>query len=116
MEAVKWVDRMKPYEAFHNVSENRGQAIKIEFRFKNGDTEQFEYAYLVRTIYRPGAGKLVMRFTEAAVTIEGRNLHRLKEDLRNNKVEWVQEAETEFESKAGEEPFVKKISIDEGEK
>ena len=44
---------------------------------------------LVRTLIRLKDGKIVLKFTEAAVTIEGRNLFRLKEDLRNNKVEWV---------------------------
>lgn len=104
---------VKEYEAFHNVSDNRGQAIKIEFRLKNGDSEHLEYAYLVRTVIRLGAGRIVLKFTDATVTIEGRNLFRLKEDLRHNKVEWIQEAESEFEDQQDDAAFVRKISIED---
>jgi hypothetical protein len=106
---------VKEYEAFHNVSDNRGQAIKIEFRLKNGDSEHLEYAYLVRTIIRLGAGKIVLKFTDATVTIEGRNLFRLKEDLRHNKVEWIQEAESEFDDQNQEAVFVRKIAIEDNQ-
>jgi hypothetical protein len=104
---------VKEYEAFHNVSDNRGQAIKIEFRLKSGDSEHLEYAYLVRTVVRLGAGRIVLKFTDATVTIEGRNLFRLKEDLRHNKVEWIQEAESEFEDQKDDAAFVRKIAIED---
>lgn len=77
------------YEAYHNVGDNYGRAIKLEFRFKNGNSEQFEYSYLVRTSVRLSAGKIIMKYMDAVVTIEGFKLKRLVDDLRNNKVEWI---------------------------
>lgn len=81
------------YEPYRNTADNRGQAVKLELRFKNGDAEQFEYSYLTRTSINSAAGKIVMRFMNEIVTIEGTNLSRLKDDLRHNKVDWVQEHE-----------------------
>ena len=99
------------YEAYRNVADNRGQAIKLEFRLKSGDAEQFEYSYLTRTSFNFPTGKIIMKFMDVIVTIEGNNLIRLKNELRHNKIEWVQEAESEFGNINSESVLIKKIEL-----
>jgi hypothetical protein len=54
----------------------RQQQIMVDFRYKNGNSQAFGYAYLV-TIKLDPTESLILEFTAHRVTLEGKNLRKL---------------------------------------
>jgi hypothetical protein len=95
----------------------RDRALSIEFRRLAPDEPwpAPEYAFLVTTWWLPKTGGIRLEFTNRMkVTIEGRNLRRLRELLAMHRVPWVQEEGKEEvpDPRTAAEPRVYAITVE----
>jgi hypothetical protein len=79
----------------------RRQQIALELRWKTGKTYALSYAYFVGVGL--DGGELTVDFTGFKVTIKGKNLTDLKDKLRFQLVEYIQEVD-DFSDKATGDP------------
>jgi hypothetical protein len=91
------------------------EAIMLDVKKANGEIESFPYFGLSRVTYKPG-DTLILRFGGNEITIEGRNLSRLRDIVSEHRARFIQEGtETEEGFKAEEAAHVEKIEIKNGE-
>jgi hypothetical protein len=84
----------------------------LDVIFKSGDIESFNYSYLRRVGFKPG-DSVWLTFADATVVIiEGRNLKRIRDQIRLHRADEIQEgSESEEELKAEQEPHISRIRI-----
>jgi hypothetical protein len=102
-------------ESFQEARARSRESIMIDVKLANGSIESFNYAYLTRAKYLP-ADTIVLRFGKDLVTIEGRNLSRLRDALTEHRARFIQEGtEAEEGLKPQDTAHIERISITEGE-
>ena len=80
----------RSYRAYWANPKRRHPAIALDIRKRGGVCEGFSYALLVKRRYLPG-GEIVLTFTTDAVSIRGRNLRPLYDELVRHNVDYIQE-------------------------
>jgi hypothetical protein len=90
---------LTPYSTTNPAS--RRQQVSLELRWKTGKTYALSYAYFVGVGL--DGGTITIDFTGFQVIIKGKNLLDLKDKLRFQLVEYIQETD-EFASKATDDP------------
>ncbi len=105
----------------------RDRALAIQLRFRDGNSDWFEYSHLSSWRHNPSVG-LLLRFTGDVVTlvlISGSNLDGLvsphainltDRGLQRHRITWVREMDEDELRKAGEgQPTIDKIEVAEFE-
>lgn len=84
----------------------------LDVGLQNGRIVSFNYSYLKRVEFEPG-DTLTLRFSDGTtVTIEGRNLKRLRQQIRlHREDEIVEGTELEEALRAEGEPHISRITI-----
>lgn len=91
-----------------------GDAIQtdfLEFQFANGVQTCFNYQGLHWFNYDPEAGFLDLEFNGYRVAVKGRGLRPLFDGVKNKRVAWVKEADTEMQDHKENESFVEELTI-----
>jgi hypothetical protein len=85
----------------------------LDVIFKDGSIASFNYSYLRRVDFKPGDSVFLTFADATVVAIEGRNLRRIRDQIRLHRADEIQEGrESEEELKADNEPHIRCISID----
>ena len=102
--------KTKGYQAYAVVEEKQGREIMLDIGLKTGDAEAFAYSYLMSLKFiRKG---IVLTFTNAKVSITGRNLGQLYVFLLRHRVTWLQVGnQAESMEVAEDSPFIESIEI-----
>jgi hypothetical protein len=84
----------------------------LDVIFQDGRIVSFNYSYLRRVDFNPG-DTLTLKFTDGVrVIIEGRNLRRLRQQIRLHRADEILEgSELEEAVKADDEPHIIRIEI-----
>lgn len=91
---------------FYKVARIDGVEHYLEFRFRNGVRTAFALGDLVWINFDPDDG-VSMSFGTAIVEVKGRGLYpTLFDALKQKKVLWVREADTEMEDNASHALFI----------
>lgn len=102
-------------ETYQEARSKSREAIMLDVKLADGSIESFGYAYLTRAKYQPG-DTMVLRFGKDTVTIEGRNLARLRDAVSEHRAKFIQEGtEAEEGLKPQDAAHIDKISITEGD-
>lgn len=91
-----------------------GDAIQfhfLELKFSNGVQTCFSYGDLMWFNHDPEAGCIDLAFGEYLVTIKGRGLEPLFIGIKQKRVEWAKETDTELQDHTGNSTFIEAISI-----
>jgi hypothetical protein len=84
----------------------------LEFRFKLGLRTCFAYSDLAWFNYDPESGSLDLVFGEFLVTVKGRGLgEKIFDGIRQKRLAWIKEADSELEDHQGNEVFVQEITV-----
>jgi hypothetical protein len=84
----------------------------LELRFNIGLKSCFSYTDLQWFNYDPEEGSIILEFGGFLVSLKGRGLgDRLFNGLRQKRVAWVKEADTEMQDHKGNETFIQEITI-----
>ena len=84
----------------------------LELRFNIGLRSCFSYTDLQWFNYDPEEGSIILEFGGFLVSLKGRGLgDRLFNGLRQKRVAWVKEADTEMQDHKGNETFIQEITI-----
>jgi len=85
----------------------------LDVIFKDGRIASFNYSYLQRVDFEPG-DSIWLRFADATVVvIEGRNLRRIRHQIRLHRADEIQEGRENEEILKGEnEPHITTIKIE----
>ena len=83
----------------------------LEFRFRNGLQTCFNYTSLLWFNHDPESGCIDLEFGGFLVTVKGRGLRPLFEGIKNKRVAWVKEADTELQDHKDNECFIEELSI-----
>ena len=87
----------------------------LDVKMRNGTIESFPYAWLSRVKYEPG-DRLILRFGENEITVEGRNLARLRDIVSEHRARFIQEGTEAEEGLKGEEgAHIERVTITERE-
>lgn len=78
--------------AYSVSSADRRQKAMLEFRFLSGNAKALAYSYLIGIDFDPSAG-IVLDFSQYRVTVRGRNLGPLFENLAAQRVAFVRETD-----------------------
>jgi hypothetical protein len=70
----------------------RQQQLMVDFRLKDGNSQAFTYAYLMRMTCNPTVS-IILEFTGYRVTLTGKNLRRLYRRLLAHQVGRVQQVD-----------------------
>lgn len=101
-------------ESYQQARANSREAVMLDVKLGDGTVESFPYSWLTRVSYLPG-DTLVLRFGSDVVTVEGRNLTRLRETITEHRARFVQEGtETEQGLKPEDAAHISRIAIAEG--
>ncbi len=79
---------------------------------QDGTHQAFGYPYLVKIHFNPSQG-IVITFTEAKVTLEGRNLAPIYNGLVNHTIKTLQEVHEEYDELPEDEIVINQIIIEE---
>ncbi len=112
-EETKNQPQQKPtgYQAYAVAGEKQGREIMLDVGLKTGDAEAFAYSYLMSVRFIRSKG-LVLTFTNAKVSITGRNLEQLYAFLLRHRVSWLQVGnQAESMEVAEDSPFIESIEI-----
>jgi hypothetical protein len=100
-------------EAHQSARPRSREAVMLDVRKANGEIESFPYAWLSLVKFKPG-DTLVLRFGGNEITIEGRNLSRLRDIISEHRARFVQEGTEAEEGLQGEESaHIERIMIAE---
>jgi hypothetical protein len=77
-------------ESHQNARAHSRENIMLDVKLADGSIESFPYAWLSRVKYQPG-NTLILRFGKDEVTIEGRNLSRLRDVVTEHRTRFIQE-------------------------
>lgn len=83
----------------------------LDLRFSDGQRAAFSYGDLVWFNLHPQGTIADLEFNGILITIEGRGLRPLYENLLDRKVRWVREADSNWEDSDNVETVVARISI-----
>lgn len=98
-------------QLFYQMVRVDGSEFFFEIRFRNGIHTAFKYDDLSWFNYDPERG-IDMSFAGNTVTIEGRGLFpTLFDALKNKKISWIREADTEMQDTPEHPLFIKDITI-----
>ncbi len=99
-------------EKFFSILVGEGSEEKfLEFQSKEGLHTCFAYANLTWFVYDPEDG-ILLEFNGYSVQIEGRGLYpKLMNGLKQKRVGWIKEADSEMQDHKGNETFISRISI-----
>lgn len=99
-------------EKFHSVLVGEGiQEHFLEVRFSNGLQTCFSYLDLAWFNLDPESGCIDLSFGGFLVTIKGRGLGVLFQAVKQKRLGWVKEADSELQDHEGNELFVEGITI-----
>lgn len=83
----------------------------LELQFRNGLQTCFSYTDLLWFNHDPEAGCIDLEFGGFLVTIKGRGLRPIFMGVKNKRVAWVKEADSELQDHKENESYVEEISI-----
>ena len=83
----------------------------LELQFRNGLQTCFSYSDLLWFSHDPEAGCIDLEFGGFLITIKGRGLRTLFAGVKNKRVAWVKEADSELQDHEENESFVEGITI-----
>lgn len=84
----------------------------LELRLRSGLRTAFAYSDIVFLVYDPDSGSLDVDFGGYLVTVTGRGLgERVFDALKQKRVVWLKEADSEMLDHKGNELFIKEITI-----
>lgn len=83
----------------------------LELQFRNGLQTCFSYTDLLWFNHDPESGSLDLEFGGFLITIKGRGLRPLFQGIKNKRVAWVREAESELQDHKDNETYVEEITI-----
>jgi hypothetical protein len=102
-------------DSHQNARAHSRESIMLDVKMGDGSIESFPYAWLSRVKYRPG-DTLVLRFGKDEISIEGRNLSRLRDIVSEHRARFIQEGtEGEEGIKTEGAAHIERIVITEGE-
>lgn len=78
--------------AYSVTSADRLRKAMVEFRFLGGNAKALAYSYLIGIDFDPSAG-VVLDFSQYRVTLRGRNLRPVFENLAAHRVAFVRESD-----------------------
>jgi hypothetical protein len=78
--------------AYSVTSADRRQKAMVEFRFLGGNAKALAYSYLIGIDFDPSVG-VVLDFSQYRVTLRGRNLRPVFENLAAHRVAFVRESD-----------------------
>ncbi|SRR6266436_3940079 len=92
-----------------------GEAVQehfLELQFRIGLKTCFSYTDLMWFNYDPEAGCIDLEFGGFLVTLKGRGLgERLFQGLKQKRVAWVKESDSEMQDHKANETFIEEITI-----
>lgn len=83
----------------------------LELRFSNGLQTAFSYTDLAWFNHDPESGCIDLSFGGFLVTVKGRGLAKLFQAVKQKRLGWVKEADSELQDHEGNELFVEAITI-----
>jgi hypothetical protein len=84
----------------------------LELRFQQGLRTCFAYSSLAWFNYDPESGSLDLDFGGYLVTVKGRGLgNRVFDGIRQRRVAWIKEVDSEMQDHKGNEVFIEAITI-----
>lgn len=83
----------------------------LELRFSNGLQTAFSYSDLTWLTHDPESGCIDLAFGGFLVTAKGRGLGTLFHSLKQKRVGWIKEADTELQDHDGNSTFIDTIAI-----
>jgi hypothetical protein len=100
-------------DKFYSILVGEGlQEHFLELQFRIGLKTCFSYTDLQWFNYDPDAGCIDLEFGGFLVTLKGRGLgDRLFHGLKQKRVAWVKEADTDMQDHKGNETFIEEIGI-----
>lgn len=116
----KILDSRKPAEAANDSSDKffsilLGEGLQenfLEFQFQDGMRTCFSYSDLLWFNYYPDAGCIDLEFGGFLVKVIGRGLSpKLFNGIKNKRVAWVRESDSEFQDNKENETYIEKITI-----
>lgn len=91
------------------------EALMLDVVFRDGTIESFDYANPKRVTYKPN-GTLILRFGKDIITVEGRNLSRIREEIIEGRRRFIREGtEAEMDLKPEDAAHIERIVIAEGD-
>jgi len=102
-------------ESHQNARAHSREAIMLDVKMGDGSIESFPYAWLSRVKYQPG-DTLILRFGKNEISVEGRNLSRLRDIVSEHRARFIQEGtEGEEGLKPEDAAHIERIVITEGD-
>lgn len=100
-------------DKFYSVLMGEGiQEHFVEFRLNSGLRTCFPYTDLQWFSFDPEAGCIDLEFGGVLITIRGRGLDgKLFQGLRQKRLVWVREPDSEMQDHTGNEVFIEEITI-----
>lgn len=100
-------------DKFFSIMVGEGlQEYFLEFQFRIGLKNCFSYTDLQWFSWDPEAGCLDLEFGAIMVTLKGRGLgDRLFHGIKQKRVAWVKESDSEMQDHKGNEAFIESITI-----
>ena len=83
----------------------------LELQFRNGLQTCFSYTDLLWFNHDPEAGCIDLEFGGFLVTVKGRGLRPIFSGVKNKRVAWVKEADSNLQDHKENECYVEEISI-----
>jgi hypothetical protein len=84
----------------------------LELQFRNGLRSCFNYSDLQWFSWDPESGSLDLEFGGFLITIKGRGLYEgLFKGIKDRRVAWIKEADSEMQDHAGNDAFIEEITI-----
>lgn len=103
-------DDIRP--AYQRARERSDERLMLKLIFATGRSVSLSYAYLTQVEFNPG-DVLGIRFGRVVVTVSGRRLERIAEDLLEHRVRHIQEGtEAEEGLKPADAAHVDEIKIE----
>jgi hypothetical protein len=102
-------------DSYQKARDHSREAIMLDVKLGDGSIESFPYGWLSRVRYQPG-DTLTLRFDKDVVSIEGRNLARLRDVITEHRARFIQEGTDGEEGlKPEDATHIERIVITEGE-
>ena len=99
-------------ESHQSARPQSREAVMLDVRMANGTIESFPYAWLSRIRYKPG-DTLSLRFGDNEISIEGRNLSKLRDIVSEHRARFIQEGTEEEGLKPEDAEHIERIVISE---
>ena len=86
--------------------------VTLELRMRTGNLVCFSYSDLLWFNYDPQAGCIDLEIGGFLINIKGRGLvPKLWNGIKNKRVAWIREADTEMQDHKGNDSFIQEILI-----